>query len=243
MKRIGLVFLVLFPLLVSDSWGKGLTPGSDIDRLKSATASDSVEPQHRVHRRGNVNFCISNWGYLGSQTRYLYESTGCLFCDYPDSEVPAPSFEFPADSDLEYLFQGALWIGGVVEGETLVTVGAGGWFWNYEFTPTTDIKETGGIREGGIYVQECVCSFADTADPFIPDSWLDFLGWDMRGHKPLNVEVTQKSYSWENPPYDDFIILDYTIRNIGNKFISDVFLGVFLDADIFGLNLYLYAPE
>ncbi|MGB2697866.1 MAG: hypothetical protein WBD28_08430 [Candidatus Zixiibacteriota bacterium] len=242
MRKIELIFLTLFTLLVSDSQTKGLKPGDDVGRFKPAAASDSIEPQHRVHRRGNVNFCISNWGYLGSMNRDINESPGCLFCDHPDSEVHAPSFEFPAGSDLEYLFQGALWIGGVVEGETLVTVGADGWYWIYEFTSSSDIKESGGIRQGGIHDQECISIFADTADPALPYQWWEFPGWDLRRHKPLNVEVTQKSYSWENPPYDDFIILDYTLKNIGDKLISNAYLGFYLDPDIFLLSENPYSP-
>ncbi|MGB2697865.1 MAG: FlgD immunoglobulin-like domain containing protein [Candidatus Zixiibacteriota bacterium] len=228
MKRIGLGFLILFTLLILDGWSKGLTPGDDVDRFKLESASNSVEPQLRVHRRGNINFSITNWGFLGSQMRDLYESPGCLFCDHPDREVHAPSFEFPSNSDLEYLFQGALWVGGVVEGETLVTVGADGWFWIYELWPSSNIKEREWLAD-----QECITAFADTfirPKGNIPIDPPDY--WEGRPHKPLNVDIIQHSYSWQSSSFDNFIILDYTIRNIGDKLISDVYLGFYLDTDI-----------
>jgi hypothetical protein len=227
MKRIGLAFLILFALLVLDSRAKGLTPGNDVSRFKSA-ASDYIKPQHRVHRRGNINFCISNWGYLGSMNRDIYESPGCLFCDYPNESVWAPSFEFPSNSGVEHLFQGALWIGGIVEGETLVTVGADGWQGFNELTPISEIIEQEWIGD-----QECSAIFTDTAVPPPYTYWSVAEDWDKREHQPLNIEVIQKSYSWQSPPYDDFVILDYTIKNVGNKIISDVYLGFYLDTDIF----------
>jgi hypothetical protein len=232
MKRIGLTFLVLFSLLVSDSWAKGLMPRDDVGRFESVAAPDSVEPQLRVHRRGNINFSVTNWGFLGSQTRDLYESPGCLFCDYPEERVNAPSFEFPSNSGLEYLFQGAFWIGGVVEGETLVSVGADGWFWIYELWPSSNINEREWLGD-----QECITSFADTfirPKGNIPIDPPDY--WEGRPHKPLNVEIIQRSYSWQSPPFDDFVILDYTIRNIGDKWISEAYVGFYLDTDIFALD-------
>ena len=235
MKRTGLAFLILFALLVLDSRAKGLTPGNDLSRFKSA-ASDSVEPQHRVHRGGNINLCISNWGYLGSQTRRLYESTGCLFCDHPDSEVKAPSLEFPANSGLEYLYEGALWIGGVVEGETLVSVGAEGRWWCYEcyeMTPATEILERVWLGD-----QECITTFTDT---FVHSGDIWNLP-DNRLHIPLNVEIIQKSYSWALPPFVDFVILDYSIRNIGQKPISDIYLGFYMDVDIDRFSESRYQP-
>jgi hypothetical protein len=62
--------------------------------------------------------------------------------------------------------------------------------------------------------------------------------YDLRSHKPLNIEITQHSYSWISPPYDDFVLLDYKIKNIGNKHISQAYIGFYMDTDIlwFGNN-------
>jgi len=237
MKKMALAYLIFIFLLFSDALAKGLPPGEYLGRSISIAVSDSVEPQQRVHRRGNINFCISNWGYLGSMNRELYESPGCLFCDDPYREVHAPSFEFPPNSSLEYLFQGALWVGGVVEGEALVSVGADGWWWIYELTPVSEITEQEWIGD-----QEGLAIFTDTMVPPPYTYWPDTADWDKREHRPLEIEVTQKSYSWQSPPFDDFIILDYTIKNIGDRLISDVYLGFYLDTDIFLLSENPYEP-
>lgn len=195
-----------------------------------------VEAQQRVQRRWNGNFCITNWGFFGSQTRYLYESVGCLFCDHPDDpNYPAESFEFPSGTGLEYLFQGSLWIGGIVNEETLVTVGCDGWQWIYEMAP--EAGPGGNITEsdGPLGDQECIAVYYDTAVPPPLTFWPDSMDWDRREHIPLNLKITQHSYSWEIPDYDDFVILEFWLKNIGSDSIEKSYIGFFMDTDILRL--------
>jgi hypothetical protein len=51
-------------------------------------------------------------------------------------------------------------------------------------------------------------------------------------HTPLNVQVRQQSYAWENDQVDDFVAFEFFIRNIGVTDISNVYVGFFADADI-----------
>jgi len=51
-------------------------------------------------------------------------------------------------------------------------------------------------------------------------------------HTPLNVQVVQASYAWENDQVDDMIGLEYTITNIGVTSISNVYIGFYADSDI-----------
>ena len=48
---------------------------------------------------------------------------------------PCSSFESPPGSGHQYLFAGALWIGGVVGNDTIVSTSYGGWHAEYEFSP------------------------------------------------------------------------------------------------------------
>ena len=45
-------------------------------------------------------------------------------------------------------------------------------------------------------------------------------------HKPLHVEITQKSYAWSSAITDDFILFDLSVKNIGNEMIEDAYFGV-----------------
>jgi len=209
-------------------------------------AVDPPEAQVRVHRVGNVYLTMTNWGFFGSQGRQLYETIGGCFSPSPDREAVAPSFEMPPNSGLEYLYQAALWIGAVVEGETLVTVGADGWFAINEMAPATGSE--GGIIESStrpgvqcyspdaISEQDIIAVYYDTADA--PLTYSDpRTDWDERKHHPLGVEITQKSYSWSYAYAEDFVLIDFNIKNINKgKIIEKIWLGLYVDADVYHIN-------
>jgi hypothetical protein len=173
--------------------------------------------------------------------RHIYESRGGCYNPNPDIEKKAPSFEYPASSGLEYLFQSALWIGAKIKDSIYVSVTADGWYGLYEFwpdtTPTGDILEFSTCNGSDCYLpdaiseQDIIAVFADTsADiPFSPYSQDP---WDNRKHRPLNTKVTRKSFSWSGDSYDDFVIVDYTVKNIGADSLCEVYIGLFVDPDI-----------
>lgn len=172
---------------------------------------------HKTHKAGKLWLTISNWGFMGGHSGAIID---------PFTLEPYPSAEFPGGSDLEYLFQGALWVGGVVEGETLVSVCADGWLWLNEMFPD-EYPEGKIIERNYLADNEFIAVYTDTLTQGIPPD-----DYDGRPHKPLGVKITQHSYSWASPPYDDFVILEYTIQNIGNKGINDLYVGQYMDQDI-----------
>jgi fibronectin type 3 domain-containing protein len=201
--------------------------------------------QQRVHRVGNVNFSVTNWGFVGSETRYEDESYGGCFNPYPDLSRPAPSFEFPSGSGLEYLFLGAIWVGGIVEGETLVSVGADGWLQVNEMFPDKD--PDGCIKEksissvtpncnppdtfGAISEQDIIAEYTDTLVEGLNED-----DYDKRPHKPLDIRIIQKSYSWSGVGFDKFIIVDYNIINIGSHNLDSTYIGFFYDGDVYHIS-------
>ena len=193
--------------------------------------------QQRVHRVGDVNFCGTNRGLLGSKMRRYNESKGGCFNPYPDLDMPAPSFEFPKGSDLEYLFWGALWVGGVVEGETLVSVGADGWLNVYEMTSADDCMKEKSIllsspnctppdTVGAISDQDIIAEYSDTLISGVAQD-----PYDKRPHKPLGIKIIQNSHSWSRAGFDKFIIADYKIVNIGIHNIDSAYVGFYYDGD------------
>lgn len=185
--------------------------------------------QFRVHTAGKLWLCISNWGSLGSRLRQFND---------PETGLPLPSSPFPGGSDLEYLFQGGIWIGAVVNDTPHVSVGLDGWEWIYELWPDSGV--TGSIEENEWWSdQEFTAVYADTFVPYWP--------WPPQDkRRPLGVKIIQRSYCWETPGYDEFIILDYTIENIGGDTLYEPFVGFYMDADIMHAdeNPYsLYGPQ
>jgi len=55
---------------------------------------------------------------------------------------------------------------------------------------------------------------------------------DGRPHIPLNVEVTQKSYAWSYPFTEDFVLMDYQVKNIGEAELEQVYIGFLVDGDV-----------
>jgi|GEM_PF-415622 len=51
-------------------------------------------------------------------------------------------------------------------------------------------------------------------------------------HKPLNLEIVQESFAWENDQVDDFVGFQYTITNVGVTDITGIYIGFFADPDI-----------
>jgi hypothetical protein len=202
--------------------------------------------QQRVHRVGLLNICMTNWGFFGNgQGHPLYdlkESVGGCFNPNPDKEVFAPSAEYPVGSRIEYLFWGGFWIGAIVDDKQYVTVGCDGWQWVHELFPDGPAPK-GAIEEkttrpgskcysrDAISEQDIITVYTDTSAD-VPLSPQQRDSWDNRKHFPLNVQVTQKSYSWSYEYAEDFVLIDFTIKNIGFRKIRDMYLGLYVDADV-----------
>ena len=188
--------------------------------------------QFDVHKIGKIALTITNFGTIG---------TGYLATPIFEGEQ-APSCQYPVNSDIEYLFTGALWIGAVVGIDTLVSVGADGWIGARELWP--DVGEAGTItrrstlpssqdfnQDLAVSEQDFICSFTDT---FIAIAGTDPI--DNRPHIPLNVAVQQSSYAWSYDYAEDFVLFDFKITNIGRFPIRDLYVALYVDADVYHLS-------
>jgi hypothetical protein len=202
--------------------------------------------QQRVHRVGLLQLCVTNWGIFGSQMRDpdRKESVGGCFMLNPSEEVLAPSAEYPAGSGLEYLFQGGLWIGAIVDDTAYTTVGCDGWQWIYEMWPDGPAPKGAIIEKSSrpgtecyspdaVSEQDIIAVYTDTSASIPLSPWKpEMTDWDGRKHHPLNIQVTQKSYSWSYEYAQDFVLIDFTIKNIGVKKIKSMYMGLYIDADV-----------
>jgi hypothetical protein len=226
------------------SWAAGKGGRPELPRVAApAVASPFLE--NRVHRVGNVWLTVTNYGMIGSFDGELKDQcTG----------LPAPALEFPGGSGTINLYVGALWIGAVKDGDTLVSVGNDGWQYSiYEMYPK-------GYPEGAIIQrttrpvlraepnstcadvphddsavseQDLIATYYDTltsASYVVPDAV------DSRPHTPLGLRVTQKSFAWSFDYAQDFVLFNYEIENIFDDELSDMYIGVFLDADAFHMS-------
>lgn len=182
-----------------------------------------------VHRIGALELSVSNNGTLGTGFR----SAPALDCFTGKGVV---SCAYPKYSGSTYLFAGAFWIGAVVGRDTLVSVGADGWSPARELFPDqapfgrmekrSITNPASPMFEGAISEEDFLAVYTDTVTE---DVEADFFG---RPHKPLYIEVSQNSYAWSYSYAEDFILFDYRIRNIGGRVLEDVYMGIYVDADV-----------
>ncbi|MCP4570454.1 MAG: hypothetical protein GY841_22960, partial [FCB group bacterium] len=206
-------------------------------QLFKPTAVETPNTQFKVHNIGKIALTISNFGTFGA---------GSFGNIVVDGEI-APSCEYPINSNMEYLYTGALWIGAVVNGDTLVSVGHDGWLDINELYPEageageiitrSNLKFRSDYDENAISEQDFICSYSDT---FVAGAWTGEDPFDNRPHMPINISVDQKSYAWSYDYTEDFIIFEYNISNIGQLPIDDLYMGIYVDAVAYHKSIASY---
>lgn len=209
----------------------------------------NIARTNRTHRKGNMWLTVTNWGFLGNFNKGNSEA-------FDDPEYPglwAPQCEYPGNSDVQYLYQGGLWVGALVEDAGFefprVSIGTAGWVEGHEFQP----GEVGGlpIEEHGILERSTIPnSFNRLGEAVYSSDAIgeqDFIAvytdtltesfWIMDDiidgpHFPLGIRVEQRSYSWSYNYAQEFILIDYTIENIASNFLKNFYIGFYIDSDV-----------
>ncbi len=183
-----------------------------------------------AHRIGKIVLAVNNNGTFGRGF-----AAGVPQDFFTGDAVP--SLEYPKGSNIGYLFAGAFWIGAIVGRDTLVSVGADGWSFTEEFNPepapfgypikrSITYPDAPGYQDA-VSEEDYIMKYTDTLTEGIAN---DYFG---RPHIPLNIEVTERSYAWSYSYAEDFILFDYTVKNIGVSRLQDVYMGFYVDADVY----------
>jgi len=218
-------------------------PGPNLPKgYKRGTLVANPAVYNRTHRKTNVWLTIYNWGYLGNDSY----PNGVDDPEYPGTW--APQCEYPGGSDVQYLFMASLWIGALVQQEGFefprTSTGNEGWFNQNEFFPgegeehriqerSTRPNEWNRLGQfvshpNAISEQDFICDYADTLKDQV---WVDNDPIDGT-HFPLGLKVYHRSYSWTYNYAQDFIIIDYEIENIADNYLKNLYVGLYVDADI-----------
>ena len=179
---------------------------------------------------GNIGLTLTNFGMYGNG-----------FALWPQQ----PSCEYPIGSGIEHIFDGSLWVGGYVSSDTegpnrvgpFVTTGSvdassvstrGGGF---EFTnaPGSRIVERSSLLDSRYYDPDAI-SHQDFVMDYTDTNHVLQNGETIQNHSPLGITVHQETYAWNFPFADFFVIMNYTIKNVTNKYIDSVFVGLWTDA-------------
>lgn len=236
------IFLLVGILLAGTLFGDEGPTNQGSPRKRPALSVPATD--EKTHDVGQLFLTVSNWGFFGSQ-RGEDDPSLCIIYETGDNQGNCrPSAEYPGGSGLEYLFQGALWIGAVVAGDTLVSVGEDGWFTDVnELLPGYNQAED-TIQINSIYLdtvnaiseQDFIATMTDTVKnpDIVPIE-----------HRPIGIEVKQRSVSWSYNYARNFVIIDYWIRNIREEqdTIRDAYVGIYIDGDVGHVNTPAYAQD
>ena len=210
---------------------------ASFDGRPSYLPGNATSPAYCIaeHNVGRLALAITNHGTFGDG----FSQSGNNDC-FTGFQVQ--SCEYPKNSQTKYLFAGAIWIGAVLEGDTLVSVGADGWQIIREFSPDSppignlDYRSTidpaAAEYRNAVSEQDFIAVYYDTCRS-CPGVAPDVI--DQRAHKPLNIEVTERSYAWSYSYAQDFVLFDYSIKNIGDSRLRRIYMGIYVDADIYSL--------
>ncbi|MBN1211276.1 MAG: hypothetical protein JXA92_01755, partial [candidate division Zixibacteria bacterium] len=231
-KLIGLVIFILL-ILPHASFARYKI---SLDDTKEDVSYATVTLAYCIaaHNVGKLVLAVNNNGTFG--TGFALGSPSDCF-----TGNLVLSCEYPKGSGTRYLFAGAFWIGAVVGRDTLVSVGADGWQHCQEMFP--DAEEYGGGMiyrsiidpdkpeyKNAVSEQDYIAEYSDTFVTGVPGLCSDYT--DGRPHMPLNIGITQCSYAWSYPYAEDFVLFDYSIKNIGQERITQVYMGLYVDADV-----------
>ncbi|MEE8404728.1 MAG: hypothetical protein V3S17_05005 [candidate division Zixibacteria bacterium] len=234
-KSILIVLICLVAILGAASIASARAEFDQKDLNKFSNSQRLAEPpEHNAvaHRVGNMVLSISNNGTFGFG--FMVAVSEDHFTGRP---IPF-GCEVPKNGGVEYLFAAAFWVGAVVGRDTLVSVGADGWSFTREMFP--DPFPKGEMKKRSIIdpTDEDLFRDAISEEDFIAlytDTVTDGVAADAftsRPHKPIGIEITQRSFAWSYEYAEDFVLFDYRIKNIFSRTIRDVYMGIYVDADV-----------
>ena len=183
---------------------------------------------------GQIGLSLTNAGTVG-------------WPDVRNNPQGPPSMEYPLNSGIEHLFEGGLWIGAKVNGQTAVstasvdfptgyTTGASG----FEFTAEVGqrIRQRSTLTNSDYFSfdavshQDMVMDFSDR-NVVVPGTSIPIENHDL----PLGAQVHLEAYAWNFSFADFFVILDITITNTSTSTWDSVYFGYWTDMVVRNINV------
>lgn len=127
-----------------------------------------------------------------------------------------PSMKWPGEEGNNYLWAGSIWVAGMINGEKLVS----GW----DYLNTSEWQPT----LGSTFVfgsEKAPQDHMVTYDDLEPNE----------AHQPLGIQVIERGLTWNTKKYDDFIVYEYEIENVGEDVINNFYVGWLFDFDILSI--------
>lgn len=237
-----------------------LSGGSTFAREPIFLSADSAQhdrPSLKSAAYPWIDYRVTTNGYLWT-TIHNNGVIGNIFgVQMPGIRKSAPSFHYPRMNRIQHAHYVALWVGGIIGSDTLVSTGIEtDWKWTYwpqplEFWPfewpSSLIETTSDDPSSEYYSPEAraemqyTTTYTDTNTSF--GSYTPYNDYDQRSHRPLGLSVKQTTYTWSYKYIRDVMILDYEITNIGKDTIHDAFVGLYQVGGVFHRGEQFAPPD
>jgi len=202
-----------------------LNPGDGDKKFPKVLTDDNS----KFTNVGNIGLTVTNFGTYGSG-----------FVLWPDQ----PSCEYPLGSGIEHIFDGGLWIGAFIANDSLgggkigpfVTTGAvdvasvsnrGGGF-EYTNAPGELVLERSSLFDSRFFDPAAI-SHQDFVMDFVDTNTVLENGDPIADHDPIGLSIHQETYAWDFPFANFFVILNYWIKNVSDKYLDSVYVGLWTD--------------
>jgi len=203
--------------------------------LPAHLSKTAVDDNSKYTTVGNIGITVSNYGTFGD--------------GFQEQEpTDQPSCIYPIGSGIEHLFLGGLWVGANTPTGIHVTTGAfnvsrfsGGGSTNFEFTTTasendrmverSSLSDNKYYSESAVSHQDFVAAFTDT-NTTVPSTSVT-----IPYHVPLGLGIHLETYAWNYPFTDAFVIFNYTITNVKDDTLKDVYVGLWADLVVRNTNI------
>ena len=187
---------------------------------------------------GQLGLTVTNFGVLGNGWNKI---NGRII----------PSCQYKQNTEIlrdqvEHFSYAGLWIGGVVNGQRLVSTaivdgvfesGQEGfeYFANSNFDIRSSISST-SLDSMAQYYSPYAVSHQDFIMDFKDYGVSATDNYGIPNHTPLGIDVRLESYAWNFSFADAFVILNYYIKNVSDQTIENIYAGIWTDASVANMN-------
>ncbi|MBR9974775.1 MAG: hypothetical protein KFF77_04285 [Bacteroidetes bacterium] len=215
-------------LLLAGQLAVAQTQGEGPSAFRKALDDD----ESKFTNVGSLRITISNFGTLGHG-----------FNKWPFQ----PNCEYPAGSGIEHIFSGGLWIGAFAGGtgphvssaavdvSSVRDVAAGFEYTNAEGTRTEErstLADSRFFSPDAVSHQDFVADFTDS-NRVVPGTTVTI----PEHNTPLKVNVHMETYAWNFSFAENFVILNYAIRNDNTVPLDSAYIGLWIDMVVRNTNL------
>jgi hypothetical protein len=209
-------------------------PGEDDKQRFLKTLDDDNSKFTNI---GNIALTVTNFGTYGHG-----------FSLWPEQ----PNCEYPIGSGIEHIFDGGLWIGAFISNDSLgsnrngpfVTTGAvdaasvstrGGGF-EYTNDPGSRVVEKSSLIDSRFFTPDAI-SHQDLVMDYVDTNRTLANGELIVDHTPLGLAIRQETYAWNFPFADFFVIMNYYIKNVSDKYVDSIHVGLWTDTVVRNTNI------